>query len=366
MSQSNARRAMAGLALAAHAALAQAAFKDPLNTPAMQTARLTEAPMTAVVRTAGARLVAAGWRGLIVFSDDEGKTWKQAEVPVREDLTALCFPTPMHGWAVGNEGVLLETTDGGAHWVKRLDGNIAAKLMVDTYAALSAKSPDDAGIASALKEAQGYQAQAPARPFLDVAFENDRVGYVAGTYGMLFRTTDAGRTWTPWFDRADNPNGYNIYAIHVEGEQVFLAGELGLALKLDRAQDRFVKLTPAYEGSLFALAGSAPALIAAGLRGNAFLSDDAGTSWKKIDFSAAMPTTFSGATLLPDGGVVLVTLSGQMFRSQDRGRSFTAVPTRSPMRYSAVAPAGPHRVVVVGALGIRVESTRQDRTDEAP
>lgn len=357
---------MTGLVLAAHAALAQAAFKDPLSTPAMQTARVTEAPMTAVVRTGGARLVAAGWRGLIVFSDDEGKTWKQAAVPVREDLTALCFPTSMHGWAVGNEGVLLETTDGGAHWAKRLDGNVAARLMVDTYAAASARSPDDAGIAAALKEAQGYQAQAPARPFLDVAFEDDRVGYVAGTYGMLFRTADAGRTWTPWLDRADNPNGYNIYAIHVEGEQVFLAGELGLALRLDRGQGRFVKLAPPYEGSFFALAAGAPGLIAAGLRGNAFLSEDAGRNWQKIDFHAAMPTTFSGAAAMPDGGVVLVTLSGQMFQSQDHGRTFTAVPTRSPMRYSAVAPAGPHRVVVVGALGIRVESTRQDKTDESP
>ena len=66
--------------------------------------------------------MAAGWRGLIALSDDEGRSWRQAEVPVREDLTALSFPTPAHGWAVGNEGVLLETTDGGAHWAKRLDG----------------------------------------------------------------------------------------------------------------------------------------------------------------------------------------------------------------------------------------------------
>jgi photosystem II stability/assembly factor-like uncharacterized protein len=71
-----------------------------------------------------------------------------------------------------------------------------------------------------------------------------------------------------------------------------------------------------------------------------------------------MPTTISGATAMPDGSVVLVTLSGQVFQSQDHGKSFAAVPTRAPMRYSAVAPAGPHQVVVVGALGIRVESTR--------
>jgi len=365
MFQSHACRVVAGLLLAAQAALAQAAFKDPLNTPAMPTARLLDAPMTAVVRTGAGRLVAGGWRGLIALSDDDGKTWRQAQVPVREDLTALSFPTPTHGWAVGNEGVLLETTDGGAHWTKRLDGNVAARLMVDTYAAAAAQHPDDARLAAALKEARSYQAQAPARPFLDVAFESDRVGYVAGTYGMLFRTADAGRTWTPWLERADNPDGYNIYAIHVEGDQVFLAGELGLALRLDRAQERFVKLAPGYEGSFFALAGEAPALIAAGLRGNALLSADDGRSWQKAAFGAATPTTFSGAALMPDGAVVLVTLSGQLFVSADRGRTFTALPTRSPMRYSAVAPAGGHRVVVVGSQGIRVESTRQDNNGQA-
>jgi photosystem II stability/assembly factor-like uncharacterized protein len=357
MFQSHACRALAGVLLAAHAAFAQAAFKDPLSTPALPTTRLADAPMTAVVRTGAGRLVAGGWRGLIALSDDDGKTWRQAEVPVREDLTALSFPTPTHGWAVGNEGVLLETTDAGAHWAKRLDGNVAARLMVDTYTAAAAAHPDDAALAGALKEARSYQAQAPSRPLLDVAFEDERVGYVAGTYGMLFRTVDAGRTWTPWLERADNPDGYNIYAIHVAGGQVFLAGELGLALKLDRAQERFVKLAPGYEGSFFALAGESPALIAAGLRGNALRSADDGRSWQKVDFHAAAPTTFSGAALMPDGAVVLVTLSGQLFLSADHGRSFTAVATRSPMRYSAVAPAGAHRVVVVGSQGIRIEST---------
>ena len=139
---------------------------------------------------------------------------------------------------------------------------------------------------------------------------------------------------------------------------MFLAGELGLALRLDRAQQRFVKLSTPYEGSYFTLTGKAPTLIAAGLRGNALRSDDAGKSWRKVDFAPAAPTTFSGATLMPDGSIVLVTLSGQVFVGDDGGQRFKAVPPKAPMRYSGVAPAGRDEVVVVGTQGIRIEKTR--------
>ena len=354
-------RTLAGLLFACVAAAANAEFKDPLTTPATRTERLTQTPMTAIAHAGTTRLVAAGWRGVIAVSDDAGGSWKQASVPVREDLTALAFPTATHGWAAGNEGVLLETTDGGLTWTKRLDGHIAAKLMVDKYGALAEKAPEDKAVATALKEAKGYSAQAPSRPFLDVAFENEQTGYVVGTYGLMFRTTDAGKTWEPWLDKVENPNGYNIYAIKVVGSEVFLAGELGMALRLDRAQQRFVKLSTPYEGSFFTLAAKESALIAAGLRGNALRTEDAGKSWQKVEFGAASgleaPTTFSGAAVTPEGTVVLVTLSGQVFVSADAGQHFKAVAPKAPMRYSGVAVVGRNTVVVVGMQGIRTEAT---------
>ena len=65
---------------------------------------------------AGQRLVAAGARGHIVYSDDRGASWQQAKVPVSADLTALHFVDARQGWAVGHEGVVLHTADGGASW----------------------------------------------------------------------------------------------------------------------------------------------------------------------------------------------------------------------------------------------------------
>lgn len=62
---------------------------------------------------AGERVVVAGVRGTILYSDDQGLHWQQASVPVTVSLTAMCFADATHGWAVGHRGVILATLDGG-------------------------------------------------------------------------------------------------------------------------------------------------------------------------------------------------------------------------------------------------------------
>ena len=102
-----------GAALWMGGACAQPAFQPPLALPAVKSPLAARAPLNAVA-LAGIRLVAAGSRGHIVYSDDEGKSWTQADVPVSSDLLALHLPSARQGWAVGHEGVVLHTSDGGA------------------------------------------------------------------------------------------------------------------------------------------------------------------------------------------------------------------------------------------------------------
>src|SRR5262245_27135909 len=78
---------------------AQPVFQPPVDVPPMQSPLASSAPLNAVA-LAGPRLVAAGLRGNILFSDDQGATWQQASVPSSSDLTALYFVSPEQGWAV--------------------------------------------------------------------------------------------------------------------------------------------------------------------------------------------------------------------------------------------------------------------------
>ena len=51
-------------------------------------------------------------------------------MPVSADLTALHFANAQQGWAVGHEGVVLHTPDGGASWTLQLDGRRANALVL--------------------------------------------------------------------------------------------------------------------------------------------------------------------------------------------------------------------------------------------
>ena len=54
--------------------------------------------------------------GSLPGEKDHGQTWKQAKVPTQNLLTAVNFPSPSKGWAVGHEAVILATQDGGDSW----------------------------------------------------------------------------------------------------------------------------------------------------------------------------------------------------------------------------------------------------------
>src|SRR5690606_22399355 len=95
--------------------------------------KAAKSPLTAIAR-AGDRLVAVGQRGHILVSEDAGKSWSQASVPVSSDLVAVSFASASHGWAVGHGGVVLKTEDGGLSWAVQLDGHQSSELILDYYA----------------------------------------------------------------------------------------------------------------------------------------------------------------------------------------------------------------------------------------
>ena len=103
------------------AALSAHGSKDLLLIPAMKSDKAPSAMLMDVTKANG-RLVAVGERGHILYSDDNGGTWSQADVPVRVTLTAVDFPTARKGWAVGHDGAVLHSEDAGQTWTKQLDG----------------------------------------------------------------------------------------------------------------------------------------------------------------------------------------------------------------------------------------------------
>lgn len=328
-------------------------FIDPLQTLALQSPLAATSVMQGVTR-AGKRLVAVGQRGHIVFSDDAGGEWKQAEVPLASDLTAVHFPVPQKGWAVGHDGVVLHSGDGGHRWVKQLDGVQAAALALAYYRERA--QGGDADMERMLQEAQRLQAEGADKPFLDVWFENERIGYVIGAFNLMLGTTDGGQTWAPWLHRIDNPRGLHLYGIRGAGPDLYIAGEQGLLLRLDPSRQRFKNVATPYKGSYFGTLVKPGLVLAYGLRGNAYRSQDRGRSWSRCDTGVSSGIT--GATVLDDGGLVLVTQTGQVLVSRDECATFSPVRIKDPAPFHGVAEVRPGVIAITGMRGVRVEAAR--------
>ena len=116
-------RALLTVALVMTLSPSFAANYDVLALPATKS-DLAPRALIYTIREFHGRHFATGIRGHILYSDDGGDSWTQAEVPVRSSITDIHFPTPEKGWAVGHEGVILHSEDGGKSWVKQYDGRI--------------------------------------------------------------------------------------------------------------------------------------------------------------------------------------------------------------------------------------------------
>lgn len=333
-------------------ATAEAAdFQDPLAVAARPSELASRSLLQGVAR-AGSRLVAVGQRGHIVHSDDGGASWHQAAVPVSSDLTAVFFVNERKGWAVGHDGVVLHTADGGSKWTLQLDGRRANEKLVGHMQQRVQAQPQSTELQRLLDEARRYQAQGADKPFLDVWFADERNGYVVGAYNLIFRTADGGASWEPWFDRIDNPKLLNLYGIGAAGGGLYVVGESGLVLKLDAATQRFQARPTPYAGSYFGVAGTAGTVVAFGLRGNAYRSDDGGTRWDKVD--AGLPATIVAATSLPGGALALADASGRVAVSDGAGREFKVVALKPVMAVTGIVDAGNGLLARVGPRGVAV------------
>ena len=318
-----------------------ASFSDVLDV-ASRTSPLAARSLLCGLARAGKRLVAVGQRGHILTSDDTGRTWQQADVPVSSDLLAVHFPTADAGWAVGHDGVILHSADAGRTWQRQLDGRALGDLLTAAYS--------QGSDAKWFAEAKRFAAQGAENPLLDVCFQDARNGHVVGAFGLVLRTADGGKTWTPLLHAADNPKGLHLYAVRRIGDAVYIAGEQGTLLKWDGS--RFAALASPYAGTLFGLVGNERAVLAHGLRGNVVRSTDGGRTWAAVATGVAVGLTASAVDAL--GRFVIVSHAGHVLVSSDDGASFVARPIERTVPAAAVVGGDAGMLVVAGPRGVQV------------
>jgi photosystem II stability/assembly factor-like uncharacterized protein len=322
------------------------------------------------------RLVAVGERGHILLSDDRGSSWRQASVPTRQLLTAVYFSDPQRGWAVGHDGLVLATVDGGEHWVIQRDGlQDQQRLHQQKLVQLEEQRESLRGAllaADSREQREDYQLQLEnldldiediqlaltepvhAPPLLDIYFHDELRGIAVGAFNTLLLTSDGGVNWEHRSERLDNPDEYHLNAITGDGlGNAWIAGEGGLLFRSADFGESWSTLFSPYPGSWFgiSLAPQSGELLVFGLRGNVFHSRDGGDNWQ-----AAATTTdrsLAGGGYLSERYAMLVGAVGTLLVSEDGGASFEERELKSRVNLSGVALAG-ERAALVGQGGVQL------------
>lgn len=315
-----------------------------------------ERAMLMAVTHAGTRLVAVGEQGGVVLSDDQGRTWRSARsVPVAATLTNVRFADAQTGWAIGHLGVVLKTTDGGETWTRQLDGRAIAQL-----ALAQAGAADDA----ARTDAQALVDDGPDKPLLDLLVDDAQHLTVVGAFNIALRSSDGGQQWQLISHQFDNPNRLHLYGLTRLGGQpggrLVSVGEQATVLTQagegnDNSNDNggHLKAVKApYEGSFFGVLATGPhSLLIYGLRGNAFISTDAGNTWTPTQVQGG-GASLNTAVRLKDGRVLMGDQGGNVFLSTDAGAHFQRLAFAWGAPLTGMAEAADGSVVLSSLAGL--------------
>jgi photosystem II stability/assembly factor-like uncharacterized protein len=141
---------------------------------------------------------AVGASGLIVRTIDGGNTWALVPPPVRTDLWAVKFVSPLRGWIAGDSGVVLATRDGGSTWsVHRTPTKRALYGLVVAPPGTAVAVGDSGAIVRTDDGERWTEVDAGTSASLNAVAAADGTTFVAvGTHGAVLASSDAGRSWT--------------------------------------------------------------------------------------------------------------------------------------------------------------------------
>lgn len=282
-------------------------------------------------------------------------------LPQGNDLNAVAF-AGARGYAVGGDGTVLRSDDGGATWTGLGSGTRATLGLVQTIGpntvvvggGCTARRSDDGGVTFRrvpfTTSEERCLAQASA-----ISFSSPQVGYVLLANGTVLRTTDGGRTFG---QRTGVPEAASDGATDID----FVTDDVGTAVAGGRVY-RTVNGGNSWTAASTPGGGvrtvkflTADTAVAIGANIGFLTSSDGGASFTAQPLAGpGAGKSFGGVTCVSTSTCLLTNGTSQVVRTTDGGATSTLVTASDQAVVAAAASVG-GRVVGVGQLGTTVLS----------
>lgn len=226
---------------------------------------------------------AVGYQGTIINTIDGGKTWKSQTSGTTKNLTKVFFTSMSNGTVIGNDGTILHTTNGGDTWTIQTSGTT-----------------------------QGL---------FGLHFFDANVGTAVGDNGTILRTTDGGLSWTMQPHLVTNALNS---VFNLSSSTAIAVGDAGTVLKTTNGGTSWNILTTgsgttkALKDVLFIDANNG---ICVGWLGTILTTTNGGVNWTKQN--SGISSDINGVCSSELNSFTAISDNGNILRSADGGKSWT-------------------------------------------
>jgi photosystem II stability/assembly factor-like uncharacterized protein len=253
--------------------------------------------------------------GLLYKTTDGGQSWILLPTgPFTPLLTSLSFVSTTTGWVVGEGGIILRTTNGGADWTRQESG------VQDNLNGVSFSAVTEGNVFS-------YQ------------------GIAVGAGGIILTTLNGGASWSQ-----SRGGAVTLFGAHHTPEMTFAVGSGGTILRNGSA------VTPSpTTRTLRTIRILGSVVLAAGDNGTIVRSTNSGVSWTLI----SSETTQSLRSISFTGGMAgaIVGANGTVLYTTDAGAQWVSLRRGFLAQLNGISSHRDRTIFAVGNGGIIVKTT---------
>lgn len=322
-------------------AAAQDAY-DPATADSELMPKADQAIVTDITRS-GNGAVAVGERGHVFLIDGSG-VWKQVQVPTRAMLTNV-YALDSFVWAVGHDEVILHSTDAGNHWLRQHVNTEAFGPLLDVLFLDPQRGFAIGTEGTMLSTTDGGQTWTPG------LITDRQKGGAAADEPVADDGEDAEESLVASDDMGEDETPPHLNAIVRTSKGLLIVGESGAGYRSEDDGASWERFELPYHGSMFgAVVLDDDSVVAFGLRGKAFQSSDLGRNWNALE--SGTDAGLMGGAAVAGGRAVLVGSSGTVLTMQSGN------PVLKPFQFAdggllgGVMHLGDNQFLLVGENGL--------------
>ncbi len=210
--------------------------------------------------------------------------WIRASSNTKNNLNGITFPSDDLGFACGEGGTILKSSNYGADWEELLP-------KVDSFIT-----------------------------FTDIKFLSSNLGLVVSDGGRIFRTEDGGANW----QNVLQLQGENFFRIYLSGGATFVCGAKGLILKSNNGGYSFRRVNSNTSNLIFNIFFVNQSTgYAVGWNGTILKTSDAGENW--VNQSKFADTYLRDIYFTDMDNGITIAGGGEVFKTSDGGNSWEKV-----------------------------------------